>query len=63
MNKLREIDKRTHHLKGRIIISGDRDYPSATADFLRKLEEKILEECKDFKSCGIVLEFIDLEIK
>jgi len=63
MNKLRQIDRKTHHLKGRIIISGDGDYPSATADFLRKLEEEILEECKDFKTCGISLEFIDLKIK
>ena len=63
MNRLREIDRKTRHLRGRIIISGDGDYPSAKADFLRKLEEKILEECKDFKSCGIVLEFIDLKIK
>ncbi len=63
MNELRDIDKRTHHLRGRIIISDDGDYGSAKETFLRNLEKKILEECKDFKSCGIVLEFIDLKIE
>ncbi len=62
MIKLRDVDKKTHHLRGRIIISGDGDYSSAKADFLRKLEARILEEVKGFKVNGLVLEHFDLEI-
>jgi len=65
MIKLRRCDKNTKHLVGRIVLSEDKEitFPSSEAMFIRKLEEKILEECKDFKSSGITLEFFDLEIK
>lgn len=65
MIKLRKVDKNTKHVKGRIVISGNDKliFPSAEKIFLQKLEEKILESAKDFKSNDIKVEFFDLQIK
>ncbi|TET75228.1 MAG: hypothetical protein E3J56_00905 [Candidatus Aminicenantes bacterium] len=63
MIKTRKIDKLTHHVKGRVVLSGNSDFPSAKEDFLRALEVKILESAKKFKHSGIVLEFMNFEIK
>ena len=65
MIKIRKVDQNTKHLKGRIVISNDRDitFPSSEAMFLRKLEEKILMEVKGFKHAGITLEFFEIQIK
>ena len=64
MNKLRDCDRNTKHLKGRIVFDGnDPIFPSAEEMFLRALEEKILASVKGLKSNGIELEFFNIEIK
>lgn len=65
MGKLRKLDKETKHLTGRIYLSGSGNiiFPSSEEMFCRKLEEKILESCKNFKYANIELEFFEIEIK
>lgn len=65
MIKTRKIDKNTKHIRGRIVLSENKDiiFPSSEEIFLRKLETRILESCKGFKYSGIKVEHFDIEIK
>lgn len=65
MRKIREIDRLTKHVRGRVFLSnnGGVIFPSSETMFLRKLEEKILSEAKGFKYAGIKLEFFEIQIK
>jgi hypothetical protein len=65
MIKLRDCDKSTKHITGRLVFAGEGDiiFPSDEKIFLQKLEEKILKEVKDFKYGKIVLEFFSIKIR
>lgn len=60
---MRDIHKKTKHIIGTLVLNGDGDFLSAKETFLRDLEEKIKESTKGFKSHGITLEFLNIEIK
>jgi len=65
MIRLRQIDKSTKHLTGRLIISCNEKiiFPSSESIFLKKLEEKIVSSTKDFEHGGIKLSFLEIKIK